>query len=98
MLTGFAQTVTFIDSFKLQPSSLNNQAKSYGLKDTKQKFPYLFMNDLNKINYIGDKPSYNYYHGITTDEYNNIKKNWCAETETKIYLERDVSLLFFMKK
>ena len=49
------------------------------------------MNDLNKINRA--KP--HYYHGITTDEYNNIKKNWCAETETKIYLERDVSLLFF---
>lgn len=54
----------------------------------KLPFPYKFMDSYDKMNYIGNKPGYEYYN-IKYNDYNNISDNWNAKIETIKYLEQD---------
>jgi hypothetical protein len=69
---------------------LDSILKSYQCKIKKGYFPYSFVNK-NNLNYIGDKPSKDFYNNISELEYNKIKKNnWNLKKETLDYLKSDV--------
>lgn len=87
--------ITFIDSYKILPSSLDKLSKSFNLSSSKQLFPYTFMDSYEKLTYVGPKPAQTHYPKIMTDEqYNAIQSPWNAEDATRIYLKQDCVLLY----
>src|SRR5258706_15664777 len=82
--------ITLLDSLQLIPGSLDNILKSFECNTKKGNFPYKFVNKDN-LNYIGNKPSKNFYNNISELEYNNIPTdNWDLKKETLNYLKSDV--------
>jgi hypothetical protein len=66
--------ITLLDSLQMIPGSLDNILKSFHCSIQKGYFPYSFVNK-NNLNYIGDKPSKNFYNNITDLEYLTIPNN-----------------------
>lgn len=64
----------FKDSILLLQGSLRNITSSFKTDTAKSYFPYKFPNECN-INYIGDKPSYDYFTDISCEEYDKIPCN-----------------------
>lgn len=58
----------------LLQGSLRNITSSFKTDTPKSYFPYKFPNECN-INYIGDKPSYDYFTDISCEEYDKIPCN-----------------------
>jgi hypothetical protein len=66
----------FRDSYLILPSSLRNLAKNFGVEN-KGIFPYRFVNNKNiSLNYSGPLPAFEYFDGITEEEYNNYSKEF----------------------
>ena len=75
-------------------NSLDNLLKSHNLEIQKGKFPHSFIKSHN-LNYVGNKPSIEFYKNITKEEYDNIPlENWNIRTELLKYLENDLIGLF----
>ena len=55
--------ITFLDSYNILGSSLENLAKDFNINCLKGKFPYSFVNE-NTLEYIGPTPSINYFNNI----------------------------------
>ena len=51
--------ISFVDSLNLLQGSLDSLCQSFGLSETKGKFPHSFVNR-NTLNYVGDTPSKQY--------------------------------------
>ena len=89
----------FRDSLLMLPSSLRKLAKAFKVED-KGMFPYRFVTEENiKINYNSSIPDYNYFDGITIDQYNDyskefINKQWNLKEQTIKYCERDCRVLY----
>ena len=89
--------IHFLDSYKYFPFSLSRISKSFKLNIEKLPFPYRFMDCKTKLDYIGSKPSINYYENLDKKLYEVIPEIWNAKKETEIYLKRDVELLYKIK-
>lgn len=63
---------TFIDSLRIQPSSLDKISKELCLEINKMNFPHNFKNSKSKMYYIGGKPNIRYWGGINQTEYDKI--------------------------
>lgn len=87
--------ITFLDSYLMLPSSLKNLSKSFSVDNPKDLFPILF----NDINYQGLVPDFNYFIGISLEEYNEYKdsfkdKIWNFKEESIKYCILDCISLF----
>jgi hypothetical protein len=88
-----SRKITFVDSYLMIPSSLNNIAKDFGCNNIKGFYPYEFVNESN-LYYIGDTPDKKYFNGMSDFEYNIIlSNNWDCKKETLKYLENDLDTL-----
>lgn len=87
-------SIKFLDSYKILPSSLGSLGKSFGLPISKLAFPYTFMNNVDKLNYIGDKPLYSYYKNMSIEVYNKIPNLWNAHKESILYNRNDCIVLY----
>jgi len=75
-------------------NSLENLLKTHNLDVLKGNFPHSFIKSHN-LNYVGNKPSIEFYKNITKEEYDNIPlENWNIRTELLKYLENDLIGLF----
>ena len=87
--------ISFVDSLNLLNSSLNKLATDFNVDTKKGKFPHSFVNKYN-LNYIGNKPDYQYFidSGITEMEYKKIYNfNWNLKQECLNYLKNDLICL-----
>ena len=81
---------TLLDSINLIPGKLKTILNSYNCNIKKGNFPYKFVNKENLF-YTGEKPSKDFYSGISDKEYLSIpQNNWNLQTETLNYLRSDV--------
>lgn len=64
----------FKDSILLIQGSLRDLTQSFNTTNVKSYFPYKFPNKEN-LNYIGDKPAFEYFTDIKQDEYDKIPNN-----------------------
>lgn len=89
----------FKDSILLIQGSLRDLTQSFNTTNVKSYFPYKFPNKDN-LNYIGDKPAFEYFTDIKQDEYDKIpNNNWNLKEETLKYLKYDlISLQEVIKK
>jgi hypothetical protein len=71
------RTIVFKDSFLLLPMSLRQLCKSFGVSTYKSHFPF----NLSDINYVGEFPSFEYWSGITKDEYDSIKHQFTIQSK-----------------
>ena len=82
--------ITLLDSLQLITGSLNNILKSFNCNTQKGYFPYSFVTK-DKLNYIGEKPSKDFYKNISDSGYLAISNdNWDLRKETLNYLKSDV--------
>ena len=81
--------ITLLDSLQLFKGSLDSVLKSFNCETQKGQFPYSFVNKDN-LNYIGDKPSKNFFNNISEKEYKNIETKWDLRKETLNYLKSDI--------
>ena len=89
-ITSYDFKITLLDSLQLIPGSLNNILKSFNCDIKKKYFPYSFVNKKN-LNYIGNKPSKEFYKNISDQEYLTVPNdNWNLKKETLSYLKSDV--------
>lgn len=87
--------ISFVDSLNLLNSSLNKLATDFNVETKKGNFPHSFVNR-NNLNYIGNKPDYQYFidSGLTNIDYNKIYKfNWNLKQECLNYLNNDLICL-----
>jgi len=82
--------IKILDYLQLIPGTLENILISYNCNVKKGYFPYDFVNK-NNLNYIGDKPSKEFYKNITDIVYSSIpNSNWDLKKETLKYLRSDL--------
>ena len=82
--------ITLLDFLQLIPGSLNEILKSFNCSIKKGYFPYKFVNKEN-LNYIGDKPSKDFFNNISDLDYKKIpNNNWDLKKQTLNYLKSDV--------
>lgn len=106
----FNQKIYYInicDSLALLNMSLNNLCKTFNIpsKISKSVFPYNFVN-FDNLNYVGNIPSFEFFEGISLQEYYNLtnyfennQKLWSLREEVQKYLIKDLgSLLLVMEK
>ena len=88
------KTLIFKDSMLLLPLSLRKLCKAFKIKDDKGYFPFL----LNDILYKGIIPRFEYWTGITVEQYvtfatNYIGKVWSFKDESIKYCKLDCQSL-----
>jgi hypothetical protein len=88
------KTITFKDSFLLLPHSLRNLCKAFGITMAKGYFPFL----LSDINYTGIFPKFEYWTGISLNEYSKLAlehkhKFWSFKLESIKYCKLDCQCL-----
>jgi hypothetical protein len=68
-------TIQFKDSYLILQASLKNLCKSFNVENQKGIFPHNFSN-INNLNYIGNVPDISYFYNLSSEEYNNYKKDF----------------------
>lgn len=102
--------ITILDSYKHLPNSLDKLTKSFGLSYNKGYFPYTFIDCLEKIKYIGEKPSIEYFlkdnvdyessigiktYKETLNYHNTIPiNNYSVYSYSIEYLKTDINILY----
>ena len=75
-------------------TSLDKLLQTNNIDVQKGQFPHSFIKAHN-LNYVGNKPSIEFYNNINIEEYNKIPlENWNIRTELLKYLESDIIGLF----
>lgn len=75
-------------------TSLDKLLQTNNIDVQKGQFPHSFIKAHN-LNYVGNKPSIEFYNKINIEEYNKIPlENWNIRTELLKYLESDIIGLF----
>lgn len=76
------------------PSSLRKLSKAFNIEN-KGFFPFEFINDPSiPLVYIGSKPEYKFYEGISIEEYNYLpSKEWNLRNQAVKYCELDCRVL-----
>jgi len=90
--------IVFKDSYKLQPMSIRNLIKAYGITSQKLFFPYRFMT-IDKLNYEGKLPDKSFYENISDLDYHKLvdefkDRNWNLKDELLKYMKKDIVSLY----
>jgi hypothetical protein len=90
--------IKFKDSYLLLPSSLRKLAINFNVEE-KGIYPYKFVNEINiPLDYVGKVPSFEYFEGISAEEYDlythNYNDDWNLKEETIKYCNKDVIVLY----
>jgi len=84
--------IQFKDSYQLLSENLRSLSKKFE-KINKGYFPYKYLTKDN-LNYIGPKPSIEYFSDINLEEYNKIPNKYNIKKECIKYLEIDCKTLY----
>lgn len=93
-ITKNKRKVTLFYSYPIVNDKLSVLGLHFDVANVKSIFPYKFANYKNLF-YIGDKPSIDYYDGISNEDYNSIDLlGWSFKDETIKYLNKDLLCLY----
>jgi hypothetical protein len=81
--------ITFRDSLKLLPGSLNELGTRFKVETLKGDFPYTFITR-ETLEYVGRKPDKKFYRNVKEVAYDQICEPWDARKESLDYLTKDL--------
>ena len=84
--------ITFWDLCCFTSDKLSNVCKSFGFGDKTAKgdFPHKFVDNWEKLNYVGPSPSRNYFFEPPPADYQEGREDWNLQAESERYLGSDI--------
>lgn len=89
-IDGKIRTIKLHDSAAILANTLADLCKSYGIKNKKGNFPYIFCNE-DTLFYVGSTPDIKFYNNISKEQYKLLYKEvWSLKEEALEYLNKDL--------